>query len=239
MVSLSSSVCWPHTGGSLALLLCFCCKGWLGPRGRMGEAAVAEPLLLVLLWEERCWGTAVWCRFGTKPPSGQCRAGYGESYYGAVPHNNIYVLQHHLLLILVRPGWTKLRWTAFLGFLPLYLCLKCHNTGSDTMKLLVPSHLSPEQYHKTWNSQAQNKPLLCTSQLRWSHWLQLQPSYVRYPDSLVVTEALMLKQFYVKVGQAAEVYKVNSVIREMSVCIKEKCKNKWLQMWTHLCLSCG
>lgn len=40
----------------------------------------------------------------------------------------------------------------------------------------------------------------------------------------------MLKQIYVKVGQAAEVYEVNSVIREMSVCIKERCKNKWLQM---------
>lgn len=54
-------------------------------------------------------GMAARCRFGTKPASGQCRAGYGESYYGAVPHNNIYIPQHHLLLILVGPGQTKLR----------------------------------------------------------------------------------------------------------------------------------
>lgn len=38
----------------------------------------------------------------------------------------------------------------------------------------------------------------------------------------------MLKQFYVEVGQAAEVYKANSVIREMGVCIKKRCKNKCL-----------
>lgn len=175
MVSLSSSVCWPHTGGSLALLLCLCCKGWLGSRGRMGEAAAAEPVLLVLLWEERCWGMA-WLFCADLAPSQHLgRAGYGESHYGAVPHNNIYIPQHHLLLILEGPGQTKLRWTVFLSSLILYLCPKHPNTGSDKIKLLVPSHLSPEQYHNTWCPQAQNKPL-CTSQPRWSHRLQPQPS---------------------------------------------------------------
>lgn len=177
MVSLSSSMCWSHTEGNPSLLLCLCCRmvgTWKKDRG--GCSSRACNACVALGREMLRHVMTVWCRFGTKPAPGQCRAGYGESYYGAVPHNNIHIPQHHLLSILVQPGWTKLRWTVFLGFLLLYLCLKHPNTGSDIMKLLVPSHLSPEQYHKTWYSQAQNKPLLCRSQLRWSHWLQPQPS---------------------------------------------------------------
>lgn len=64
----------------------------------------------------------------------------------------------------------------FLGFLLLYLCLKCSNTGSDTMKLLVPHHLSPEQYHKTWYPQAQNKPLLLQVSAQVVTLVQPQPS---------------------------------------------------------------
>lgn len=37
MVSLFSRVCWPHTGASLALLLCLCCKGWLDLEERWGS----------------------------------------------------------------------------------------------------------------------------------------------------------------------------------------------------------
>lgn len=46
--------CADHIQVEVLLCSCVFAVGWLEPRGKMEEAAVAEPVVLVWFWEERC-----------------------------------------------------------------------------------------------------------------------------------------------------------------------------------------
>lgn len=117
MVSLSFHMCWPHAGGSLALPRAFAVKNCQDA----GDAG-AEPVLRQLPREERCWGIAwlfgaVWHQATVWVVQSRVQKEQSESCYGAVPHNNIGIPQHHSVLWywpgLVGQRWDKLCSLAF------------------------------------------------------------------------------------------------------------------------------